>query len=297
MTSSEHGISFVVPAYNEEEGIIQTLEMLGDTLKKSGVDYEIIVVNDGSIDRTCENAKNFQNVKVISHPINVGYGRSIKTGILNSKYKWIGITDGDGTYPMDMIPVLLQSMEQGFDMVIAARENLKTHDSILKSIFRKIYKLIIGIAFHAELKDPNSGFRIFSKKIALSYFPFLCDTYSFTTSLTILFYGAGAFIGHVPVEYKKRYGDSKVRHIKDSIRTMLLIVQGLTFYNPMKFFLFLLASIVFFVCIPAMTLAMFNMHTLSLYFLIFGFLVGILFAFGVLVDTVRISSLKDDYRK
>ncbi len=293
MISSEHGISFIVPAYNEEEGIYHTLEMLGTALEKSNIDYEIIVVNDGSIDRTCEVAHKFPAVKVISHPINVGYGRSIKTGVLNSKYEWIGITDGDGTYPADMIPVLLQSMGKGFDMVIAERANLKTHDSLLKRMVRKLYKTIIGIAFHAELKDPNSGLRIFSKQKALSYFPFLCDTFSFTTSLTILFYGGGAFIDHIPIEYKVRYGDSKVRHVKDSIITMLLIIQGLTFYNPMKFFSLLLAAIVVFVCLPAMTLAMFEMHTLSLYFLVFGFLVGILIAFGVLVDAIRISVLRN----
>ncbi len=179
-------------------------------------------------------------------------------------------------------------------MVIAKRANLREHDSALKGTFRAIYKFVIGVLFHIKLKDPNSGLRIFSKEMALSYFPFLCNTYSFTTSLTLLFYGGGAFIDHIPIEYKKRFGKSKVHHIKDSIQAALLIVQSLTFYNPIRFFLFLSLGIILIVCIPAMLLAVFQMHTLSLYYLVFGSIMSVLIAIGILVDTVRISSLKGD---
>lgn len=296
MVSSEHGVSFIVPAYNEEQGISATIMALDSSLKEADIDYEIIVVNDGSTDKTYEKAKEFKDITLISHPINAGYGRSIKTGISSSKFNWIGIIDADGTYPIDMVPQLIQKMKIGFDMAIAERKNLDTHDSFLKNFFRKIYKTIVKVAFHADLKDPNSGFRIFSKNIAMIHFPFLCDTFSFTTSLTVLFYGRGAFIGHVPITYKTRFGKSKVRNIRDSITTILLIIQGLTFYNPILFFSLLSIIIIFSVCIPAMFLALFGMLTLSLYYMVFGSLISILFAFGVLVDAVRISSVKDDHR-
>lgn len=295
MNSSVHGVSFIVPAYNEEKGINDTIEMLDASLIKAGIDYEIIVVNDGSTDRTREYAEKFTNATVISHPINAGYGRAIKTGIVAARYNWIGITDADGTYPLDAVPEMLNKMKQGFDMVIAKRANLKEHDSALKGAFRAIYKSVIGILFHVKLKDPNSGLRIFSKEMALSYFPFLCNTYSFTTSLTLLFYGGGAFIDHLPIEYKTRVGTSKVHHLKDSFQAILLIIQSLTFYNPIRFFLFLSLCIIAFVCFPAMLLAVIKMHTLSLYFLIFGSIMSMLIAIGILVDTVRISNLKNDH--
>lgn len=297
MTSSVNGVSFIVPAYNEEEGINDTFETLDASLKKAGIDYEIIIVNDGSTDRTHEYAEKFSNATVISHPINAGYGRAIKTGIVAARYNWIGITDADGTYPMEIIPELLNKMKLGFDMIIAKRTNLKAHDSFLKGIFRNIYKKIIGILFNVNLKDPNSGLRIFSKNRALNYFPFLCNTYSFTTSLTLLFYGGGAFIDHIPIEYKTRYGKSKVHHIKDSINAMLLIIQSLTFYNPIRFFIFLSFCIITFVCFPAMLLAVFKMHTLSLYYLVFGSTMSMLIAVGILVDTVRISNIMRNHKK
>jgi polyisoprenyl-phosphate glycosyltransferase len=296
MTSPEHGVSFIVPAYNEEKGILSTIEALDTTLKNAGINYEIIIVNDGSTDKTLENAKKIKAINIISHPVNAGYGRSIKTGISHSKFKWIGIIDADGTYPVETIPQLIKNMESGFDMVIAERTNIRDHDSFLKSIFRKIYKTVVKVAFHADLKDPNSGLRIFSKEIALIHFPFLCDTFSFTTSLTVLFYGRGAFINHIPIEYKERFGKSKVRSIRDSVTTSLLLIQGLTFYNPIMFFLFLSAGLIFLVCIPAMLLAELSMHTLSLYYMVFGSLISILIAFGILVDAVRITSVKDDHR-
>jgi polyisoprenyl-phosphate glycosyltransferase len=292
MNHFKQGISFLIPAYNEEDAIYSTIEELDNALKMANIDYEIIIVNDGSTDNTLKNAKKYKSVTIISHPINVGYGRSIKSGIENSKYQWIGITDADGTYAMDSIPELLRNMEKGFDMVIGARQNLIAHDSRFKAFFRMIYKFSVKICFHADLVDPNSGFRIFSKDKAKSYFPFLCDTFSFTTSLTVLFYGGGAFINHIPIEYKIRIGNTKVSPFKDSVKTILYIIQGLTFYNPLKFFLLLAVVIITLVCFPAMLLALYSMHTLSLYYIIFGFLMVLLIAIGILVDTVRISMLK-----
>jgi polyisoprenyl-phosphate glycosyltransferase len=292
MSSLNQGISFVIPSYNEEESIQATVVELDGFLKKENINFEIIIVDDGSTDKTLENAKKCENVVIISHPINVGYGRAIKTGMMKSKYPWIGIADADGTYPMGAVPELLKEMKKGFDMVIAVRKNISAYDSVSKSLFRKVYKFIIKICFHADLVDPNSGLRIFSKEKAMSYFPFLCNTFSFTTSLTVLFFGGGAFINHIPVEYKKRVGSTKVSHLKDSIKTLLFITQGMTFYNPLKFFLLFSVGIIAFVCFPAMLLALYSMHTLSLYYLIFGALMVLLLAIGILVDTIRISILK-----
>ena len=109
MNHFKQGISFLIPAYNEEDAIYSTIEELDNALKMANIDYEIIIVNDGSTDNTLKNAKKYKSVTIISHPINVGYGRSIKSGIENSKYQWIGITDADGTYAMDSIPELFDN--------------------------------------------------------------------------------------------------------------------------------------------------------------------------------------------
>lgn len=289
MNKHERGISFIVPAYNEEGGITGTLDRLNTVLTASGLPYEIIVVNDGSSDKTAERAAACANVTIIYHPTNIGYGGAIKTGIMYAKHPWIGITDADGTYPVEKMPDLLAEMEKGFDMVVAKRENIDQHDSFTKMFFRRIFKSIINFTVHGDIQDPNSGLRIFKREMALSYFPFLCNTFSFTTSITILAFGEGRFVRYLPVRYEKRTGIGKVRHFRDSLYAMEIIVQGITFYNPIKFFMLFSIGIIALVCFPAMLMALFKMHTLSLYYMIFGSLVSVLVAIGILGDIIRVS--------
>lgn len=286
------GISYIVPTYNEEESIASTLERLDHTLSGLGIPYEIIVVNDGSRDKSRERAEQCQNVTIVNHPINTGYGNALKSGILNSQYEWIGIIDADGSYPVEDIPRLVCEMQNGFDMVIGTRLNTEKLDGAVKRVFRKIYKTILKLFVKASIEDANSGFRMFKKELAMNYFPFLCGTFSFTTSLTILSMGQSYFIKHIPIEYHPRKGTSKVRHIRDSIRTAQYIIQGITFYNPIKFFMALTLLMIVAVYIPAMVLGLFAMHTLSLYYVFFGTTVTFLIAIGVLADIVRISLMQ-----
>lgn len=287
---NNQGISYIVPAFNEESGIVNTLQRLIKTLSQTNIQYEIVLVNDGSRDRTKEISMQFPEVRVISHPINIGYGNALKTGIKNAHFDWIGIVDADGSYPIEDIPRLIQEMQHGFDMVIGTRTNTDQLDKPVKKVFRLIYKTIIKQFVKENIEDANSGFRMFKKDLAINLFPFLCGTFSFTTSLTILAMGKSCFVKHIPIQYQVRSGNSKVRHIRDSILTLQYIIQGITFFNPIKFFMILSFCMVLLVCIPAMFLALFNMHTLSLYYMIFGTTVTLLIAIGVLADIIRVSS-------
>lgn len=289
MNDSACGISFVVPAYNEEGGIEGTLERLKSVLEALGRPYEIIVVNDGSRDRTPEVVSRIVGVRVVSHPINIGYGNALKTGILQARYEWIGIVDADGSYPVHELPRLVAEMEKGFDMVIARRENLADHDKWLKRLFRRAYIAIISLLTGSKALDPNSGFRLFRREVAEEYFDFLCGAFSFTTSLTVLALERPYFTTFVPVQYQDREGKSKVRHLRDGLRTLQLIAQGVTYYNPIKFFLILAVLLIFLVGFPAMVLAMFRMFTLSWYYMLFGCTVSLMLSIGVLGDIVRIS--------
>src|SRR3989339_576763 len=98
-------ISFVIPAYNEAGGILETLQRITKTLSALPNQTEVIVVNDGSRDETAALVSAFgQGVKLISHPINIGYGNALKTGIRAAQYEYVGITDADGTYEVEDIP-------------------------------------------------------------------------------------------------------------------------------------------------------------------------------------------------
>ncbi len=296
MSNNTAGLTFIVPAYNEEKSIYDTLSRLQSTLSTIHCSYEIIVVNDGSTDGTLTEAAKFDTVIIVNHPINIGYGNAIKSGLKKARYDWIGITDADGTYPIEELPAFVSEMEKGFDMVIGVRDNVAYTDSCKKKIFRWIYKTLINLTVAKNIKDANSGFRLFKLDMALALHPFLCGTFSFTTSLTILASGLNFFIHYIPITYSERVGKSKVHHIGDSVNTIQYIVQGITFFNPIKFFIILSFIMILLVCIPAMFIALFEMHTLSLYYMIFGTAVTLLIALGVVGDIIRVST-SGNYRK
>ncbi len=133
------GLSFIVPAYNEEASVTYTLSRLKETLTNIEIPFEIILVNDGSSDETLMKAKKFNDVRIINHPVNIGYGNAIKSGLKVAQYDWIGITDADGTYPIEALPAFVSEMEKGFDMVIGLRSNISDLDRSGKRFFRLIF--------------------------------------------------------------------------------------------------------------------------------------------------------------
>lgn len=292
---SEKGISFIVPVFNEEMGIVNSLERLIKTLTEINLPYEVIVINDGSTDNTKSLVAQFVKVKIFNHPVNIGYGNALKLGIRKARYNWVGIVDADGSYPIEDLPKFINEMQNGFDMVIGVRANMRERDKLVKRMFRWAYRTILKLVVKGNIDDANSGFRVFNREMASGFLPFLCGTFSFTTSLTILAMGNYFFIKQIPIQYHPRVGNSKVRHVRDSIHTLQYIVQGITFFNPIKFFMILSVCMIFLVCIPAMVFAVFHMHTLSLYYMIFGTAVTLLLAIGVLGDIVRISSSQKEW--
>jgi glycosyltransferase involved in cell wall biosynthesis len=287
------GLSYIVPAYNEENGIINTIERLRTALIGLGIPYEIIVVNDGSRDETQTkvNSISGSDLKLISHPTNIGYGSALKSGIKVAQYEWIGIVDADGTYAIEELPLLVERMNKGFDMVVAARQNVLRLDKPIKRMFRRILIFSLNLLVGAQIEDPNSGFRLFTRKLALTFFPFLCNTFSFTTSLTVFALGERFFVSYIPLEYSMRTGKSKVRHFRDSLRMMQLVLQGITFFNPIKFYLVMVAAFFFFFFVPALAALAFSMPWVAVLWLLSGALACVLVGLGVLADVIRISAL------
>lgn len=230
-------LSIVVPAYNEESVIADTLKKCFDAASSIGDGaIEVIVVDDGSTDDTARAARK-AGAQVIQHPHNVGYGAAIKTGIQHAKNGIIVISDGDGTYPVDRIPDLLLEYGKGFHMVVGARQGYAHHEGFGKGFFRMILKILVEFTAGRKIPDINSGLRIFNKAEILPYFPTLCDTFSFTTSLTLGYMMTGKFVKYLPIQYNKRVGKSKVRIFRDSLRTMQFIVEAILYYNPIKIFI------------------------------------------------------------
>jgi polyisoprenyl-phosphate glycosyltransferase len=239
-------ISIVIPAYNEEDAIRETVEKCRQVLAQIGDERsEVIVVDDCSKDRTAEHARAAGAV-VVCHPDNAGYGRSLKDGIRKAVNDTIVITDADGTYPIDSIPMLYEEYRKGFDMVVGARQGKNYDESFKKKLLRIILKKLVEYTSGRKIHDINSGLRIFSKGTITQYFDTLCDTFSFTTSVTLAYMMTNRFVTYRHISYHKRVGKTKVRLFRDTLRTLQYIVEAILFYNPLKIFLLLCGLILAF---------------------------------------------------
>jgi glycosyltransferase involved in cell wall biosynthesis len=230
-------ISVVIPALNEEASVEAVVGRVRALIESQGWHGgEIVVVDDGSTDRTAELAR-AAGARIVSHPSNAGYGRSLKDGILAATNDLVAITDADGTYPVERIPELVALIEKGFDMAVGARQGPAYRESAIKHPLRIVLRAIVEYTAGQRIPDPNSGLRVFRRSTIVPYFPTLSNAFSFTTSSTLAYMLSGRFVAYLPIDYAERIGTTKVRLFRDSLRTMQYIVQAILYHNPLKLFL------------------------------------------------------------
>lgn len=276
-------LSVVVPAYNEESGISSLLDDIKKTMAKVEENYEVIVVDDGSQDRTAEIVKSFKWVKLIQHERNKGYGAAIKTGIKNAEGESILIIDADGTYSPEEIPKLLKDAPR-YDMVVGARTGEKVEIPLLRRPGKFILSKLANYLTDAKIPDLNSGLRIFKRATAVRFFNLLPSKFSFTTTITIAYLCNDYSIKFIPINYYKRKGKSKISPFKDGLSFILLIIKSVIYFNPLKVFMpagtvfFLLGAITF-----ARDLINSNITELAVVLL---FMAIQLWAFGLLADMI-----------
>ena len=232
------GVSIVIPAFNEQDGIDMVLQQLANIRRDEGRAFEIIVVDDGSQDRTAAVAEKYDGVRVLRHTHNRGYGAAIKTGVRYSRYDLIVITDADGTYPNERIPELVTTIcERNLDMVVAARVG----ESVSIPILRRPAKWMLGklAAFVADMPIPdlNSGLRIFRPSAMMPFFGMLPDGFSFTTTITLAFLTNGYLVDYIPIDYHERIGSSKIRPVRDTLNFLQLVLRIALYFAPLKIFL------------------------------------------------------------
>lgn len=227
-------ISVIIPAYNEEEAIGAQVADISSVLRSHRITYEVIVIDDGSHDRTAEFALK-TDARVIKHPENRGYGAALKTGITAAKYETIIMIDADRTYPAEQIPSLLDKLEAA-DMVIGARIGSEVHNPL----FRRPAKWMLGWLANRiagrRIPDLNSGMRAFRRDFIKQYFSILPDSFSFTTTITLAMFADNYRVVYHTIDYYERVGKSKINpwHFMDF---MTLILRVAVLFKPLTIFI------------------------------------------------------------
>ncbi|HAN22484.1 TPA: glycosyltransferase family 2 protein [Candidatus Collierbacteria bacterium] len=161
-------LSVFLPAYNEEANIKKTVKNVVENLQKNVSEWEIVIVDDGSKDKTGaiadQLAKENKKISVIHHSPNRGYGAAFKSGLYGCKYPWISFIDSDGQFDFKEISRFIETQEKtGADMVIGYY--LKRKVPFTRILNSKIWQLIVFILFGLNVRDIDCGFKLISKKI------------------------------------------------------------------------------------------------------------------------------------
>jgi len=159
-------LSLFFPAYNEEANLENTVEKAIPVLKKVAEKYELIIVNDGSKDRTGEAAaklaKKYPFVKVITHNPNQGYGATLRTGFYNSKYDWIVTVDSDGQFDFTEVGKLIEKSKEA-DIVIGYR--LNRQDPTVRKVFGWGWTVLTNVLLGIKVHDVDCAFKLVNKKV------------------------------------------------------------------------------------------------------------------------------------
>lgn len=214
-------LSVIIPAYNEQRRLPKTLEEIDKYLSKQSYDYEIIVVNDGSKDKTAEVVQektwNIKNLRLIDNKENNGKGYVVRQGMLEAKGDFRLFTDADNSTSIDQIEKIWPEFEKGFDIVIGSRgirgAVLDPPQSFLRRVilgegFKFYRKIIIGLW---KIQDTQCGFKCFKKEVVEKVFP-KCkiNRFAFDPEILILAQKSGYKIKEIPV-YWRNDPKSKVK--------------------------------------------------------------------------------------
>lgn len=249
----QKGLSIILPVYNEQKAIEETISQLAQVKKNIDFGVEIILINDGSNDNTENILRKLsqEEFRVIHHPRNLGYGAALKTGTRAAKYAYIAISDADNTYPNDRIPEFFHKvLEEDIDMLVGARTGKSVKIFFMRKLAKWVLTKIANYLANVKIPDINSGFRIMKKDVVRSFLNILPNGFSFTTTITLAMEINGYSVKYEPIDYFSRKGKSKFKPIEDTLNFLQLIIRTILYFNPLKIFIplsFSLAILAFFV--------------------------------------------------
>src|SRR5512139_1110911 len=235
---SSYQLSVVIPAYNEEDGIAEILDRvlsIKPELEAVGVaGPEVLVVDDGSKDRTPEIVKSYNNVRLIRHQKNRGYGGALKTGFANAEGNLLSFLDADGTYPPEYFPEFCKEILSGAEVVVGSRmAGAKSEMPKTRRLGNLIFARLVSIIGNRKITDSASGMRVFRREALERMYP-LPDGLNFTPVMSTRAIHEGLSMVEVPIPYSERVGRSKLSVVNDGVRFLNSIVLTALSYNPVR---------------------------------------------------------------
>jgi glycosyltransferase involved in cell wall biosynthesis len=205
-----------------------------------------LVINDGSTDNTAQVAA-AAGAKVVTHPYSKGNGAAIKTGARAAKGAILVFMDADGQHDPADIPRLLAKLDEGYDMVVGARQK-GSQASIGRGLANGFYNRLASWMTGHRVEDLTSGLRAVRAERFREFLYLLPNGFSYPTTSTMAFFRAGYSVAYVPIHAAKRIGKSHINLLRDGVRFLLIIFKIGTLFSPLKLFgpvalaMFLLAS-------------------------------------------------------
>jgi glycosyltransferase involved in cell wall biosynthesis len=250
-------LTIVIPALNEEGAIAGTITrcLAARALIRSEAglaDVEIIVVSDGSTDRTVEIARQFDEVQVIVFEKNRGYGAAIKEGFRRGRGSLVGFIDADGTCdPSYFGEMCRTAIQDETDVVLGSRMGPGSKMPRIRRLGNRLYAILLGILCGRRVTDTASGMRVIRRSALDLLYP-LPDRLHFTPSMSARALINGLRVAEIPMSYEERIGTSKLSVLKDGLRFLHTIVEGVLCYRPERLFMMVVSAFCVFGAVMAL---------------------------------------------
>jgi len=232
-------IVVTIPAYNEEKTIGSLINKIHEVMSSGRYDYKVLVVDDGSKDKTAEVAK-LANAVVYSHPKNYGLADTFRTETekaLKLGADVIVHIDADIQYKPEEIPLLLKEIENGYDLVLGSRFKGKIeYMPIIKKLGNKAFSRVVSNITGIRISDAQTGFRAFTKNVAEKIK--ITSNHTYTQEQIIRGVKKKFKIKEVPIYFAKRNDKSRLisNPFKYAISAWINLIRTYRDYEPLKFF-------------------------------------------------------------
>ena len=220
-------LSIVVPAFNEETSIADVLKEVLN-LSFEGLEWEVVVVDDGSSDRTAEILHGFLDVKrlkIVTHEKNRGKGAALRSGIDGSSGGIVAFQDSDSEYDPGQLPALVREIQRGTDVVYGSRFLGQAQDmTFLFNFGNRFLSLCTSLIYRAQVSDMETGFKVFRRRV-LDGLELKSLGFDIEPEITAKILKKGISIKEVPIDYRARAKTHKKITLGDGVKALYTLIK------------------------------------------------------------------------